>query len=498
MPDYPLGQLPGPNTEIYNQLGPDKPSSPLGMANEFMQLQQRGLANAQVEQQLKARAAMGPILQQSVGPDGQIDWNKAVVGMAAHPETAWMAGDVMNQAVQRKLTEAQTMKATLETAQARYKAIGDSSAGLLAKGVNVNQGDLAQSVAGLINSGVLTPAEGKSYMAHAAQFGNGQNLHQHLTHMALTAQGATEAFKSLYGSINPVQLGGRTAMVQTIPRLGFSGETGSLGHTPTPGEYYAPKAAKDPWGGEKLVPAGPSLGMPTPGGQLPTAPAPGITTANPKEYETFLEGKGSLAEYEKKLKESVSSGNVALQAIDEAAELLKTVRTGGGESIRASLGQKLQALGVDKDMINRVVGGTGTNNLADIQALVKLLTRQAVQTLSIDMEGNRKTEGEMMRYIDQASPNINMDPEAIAKIQAFNKELYRQKLVELQQFYNYRFMPGKDGKPGTEPRSEFMQNPNSWNQVWSEGLQRHYQGKAKYHELKQLEQDALKALRGVK
>jgi len=497
MPDYPLGQLPQPDTSIYQRFAPQATpeQNPLGMLNEMGQIQQRGLANAQAQQQLRARTAMGPILQAAVGADGQIDWAKAVAGMAAHPETAWMAGDVMTQVTQRKLTDAETMLKTIEAGQKQYTAVGNTVTGLLEKGNNLTQGDLAQGVAGLVATGAITPQVGTEFMKHAAQFGNGAGLFQHLQHIGLAAQGATEAYKNLR-NIQMVQNGGHTQPVIVSNVAGTVTPTGpGMVHSPTWDQYGKPITETDPNSGtQRQVPQGPAMGMPQPGTTQPQQ-APGINSANPVAFTEYQKGSGPVVEYEKTLRQSVAEGQVAVQAIDEMNELMKGLRTGGGAELRARAGQIAQAWGMPQEFINRIVGGTSKEALGDMQALMKLAVRQAVQTLSQDMGGNRKTEGEIMLYFDRGSPNVDMDPTAIAKIQAFNKELLHQKLKELTMFD--RFRGETDPQTGeTKFSPAFRTNPSGWFPLWSKALEMHYQNKPKFHDLRALEKEAVKALKG--
>src|ERR1700676_1275900 len=124
--------------EISTSMYPTQPvpSNLLGMASQFAGTQNALNQNALFQQTFRARQAMGPLAQQSIGPDGQMDYNKFAVLLSAHPDTAFMAPDIINGMVQRQLTQQDTVAKSLSNAQSRADALGRYAGAAVAKNPN--------------------------------------------------------------------------------------------------------------------------------------------------------------------------------------------------------------------------------------------------------------------------------------------------------------------------------------------------------------------------
>src|SRR5690348_12255714 len=95
------------DANVYSSLGQGgAPPNLLGPMASYAGIQNALNQNALFQQTFRARQAMGPIAQQSIGPDGQMDWNKFAIGISTHPETAFMAPEILNQIASKKLVEA--------------------------------------------------------------------------------------------------------------------------------------------------------------------------------------------------------------------------------------------------------------------------------------------------------------------------------------------------------------------------------------------------------
>ena len=518
-----------PDTSMYQRFLPQQqaPVNPMQTLGQFQNLQVQGaqlqgqrLQNQQTQMAIGARTAMGPILQQSVGPDGQIDWNKAVVNMAQHPETAWMAGDVMNQALQRQLTQADVMGKTLANAQTKMGMIGTAVQSLAPLGTNITKGDVAEKLSTAVGQG-FPMSDAMAYLQHIAAIPDGAPLLQHVKQMGLIAQGAAKTIDTLSGSLAQVNQGGNTQTYHNVPYTGTATQVDANGptgnptpsvNTPDPNTFYKPQPQLDTHGKETTGPLGIAVGMPAPGtvpgwtpgqtpggplgqsgaggtlGQTPTqpgftraqpaVPSASVMTKPPTAFATYLDRRGPDVEYEQNLNKSVEQGQTAMQQMQEIANLLPQVRQGGGSEVRAKLAQMAQAVGVDPEKVNAITGGTGEDALGATQAMLKLYLRNAVGALGQDMGGNRKTEKEFETYIDSASPNLDMSPGGVAKIMNFTKMLLEQKVAEQANYQAYQHTDIGDPvikSAATDPYSQrFMNAPQSWQPYWADLLKHTY------------------------
>ena len=127
-----MPQVEGASPAPYTTLGQNSGSTNLlGPLTQFAYAQNALNQNAMFQQQFRARAAMGPLAQASVDPEtGQMDYNKFATLISTHPETAFMAPEVINQLVQRQLTQAQVVKTNLDIEARKRDVINNGLAGL--------------------------------------------------------------------------------------------------------------------------------------------------------------------------------------------------------------------------------------------------------------------------------------------------------------------------------------------------------------------------------
>lgn len=476
------------DTSMYSRLLPQQQSNPLsnplGMANQAAELQTRSLANQATQQQLAARQAMGPILQESVGPDGQIDYNKAAVLMAAHPETAWMAGDFAQQAITRQKMQADTALTQFETAQKQYTGVGNAAASLIPLGNSITRGDVISGVAGLVGQGLMTKDKALQYVQGLPP--DGAPLAQHVKQMALYAQGAAESIKTLSGTITHQNLGGRDVATHDVPFTGQSTPVNSLGMTPTPSEYFAPKEQVDDSGAKTLVPAGPGLGMPAPGSSAPGEPsggiggagqrpgagdiapvqaAPGIQTALSAGFGKYQAGEGPVVDYEKDLNQRAQASTQAIQMFNQVSKLYGQFVSGAGAEVRQSMANLARSAG-----LNGISDALAGGDVSAAQEFMKYSLRQSMAALMGDLNhSGRPTGGEWQKYASEGSPNISMTPEAIQHLNAFMQKLAEQNIQEQQWFNKYKGNTAADGT--MQYSNRFKSNPQGFQQLWVKNMQ---------------------------
>ena len=228
------------DTSIYAHQPIDTGATAFNAITNFANAQNAVVTAKSNMMQMRARQAMGPILQGAIGPDGNIDYNKASVAMAGNPDTAWMAPDFINQAIQRQYTQAETVKSNLANATTHYQAMGSAAASLLTKGNSVTSKDVWGPIADLIGSGVLDMPTAMKFMQHVHDVGDGAPLATLLQQTAATAQGAAKQIDTVNSGIVHNQTGGGITTTQNVPSAGINTQLGSTPMTPSPSQLGAP------------------------------------------------------------------------------------------------------------------------------------------------------------------------------------------------------------------------------------------------------------------
>lgn len=186
---------------------PAQPLNPLDLLGRYAQTQ-NALNQAQIFQmQLRARKAMQGIFQQSLTPDGKsIDWNKAILGAATNPDTAWMVSDLVNSLTQRRLVDAQTAAKLLEVGRSKFQAIAQGVESLLPLGEKVTKADVVRVLGGLVQQGIITPQDVTNTLATMPE--GGAPLQEVVRREGLLAMNAHDAAAAASGSIVQSNTGG--------------------------------------------------------------------------------------------------------------------------------------------------------------------------------------------------------------------------------------------------------------------------------------------------
>jgi hypothetical protein len=264
------------DTSIYAHQPIDPGATAFNAITNFANAQNAIVGAKSNMMQLRARQAMGPILQGAIGPDGNIDYNKAALGMAANPDTAWMANDFINQAVQREYTQAETVKTHLENAMTHYQGIGSAAASLIAKGNDVTSKDVMGGMADLIGSGIIDMPTAMNFMKNLPA--DGAPLAAFLKQTAARADGASKTIAAVNSGVNVVPTGGGSAITQNVPSQGINTQLGTTTNTPTPEQLGQPQPFLEN-GRQMTGPRGEVLSLPSgqPGAYTPA----GATGQNP-------------------------------------------------------------------------------------------------------------------------------------------------------------------------------------------------------------------------
>jgi hypothetical protein len=410
--------------------------NPLAMISQFAGAQNALNQNALFQQTYRARAALGPIAQQSVGPDGQMDWAKYAVGVSTHPDTAWMAPDILNQIAQKKLLDADTINAEL-TGYEKRMGITSQLAAAAYKDPNVKDGsDLVNTASDMLAAGGIKDGNRAQLIAWLTQMAplKGTELKQRLGQFAMTQEAGRNALSQINGQFDPA-MGFDPATGQTVPgwRSSVTGQANPLG----PGG--PPAGASGGGGGPAATPAAPTVAAPAgptpsvPGGDpfapgpsaAPSAPQPAVPAAQPSNFQYGSPGPAQ----EQKLKDietmragynNTAAHAAALQQVsDQLQTALQKVKAGAGAGAYQEAAKLLQSLGVSNDTVDKVANGSLPAGQT-AETLATQLGTMAVRQLLLSQTGGEGSAGRLTNLefgkIVDIFPNIENDPRAATAI----------------------------------------------------------------------------------
>lgn len=411
----------GADPSVYSTLGTNTPNL-LGMVGQFAGAQNQLNQNQLFQQTIRARQALGPLMQQAVGPDGQVDYNKAGLLVSTNPDTAFMAPDILNQFAQKQLVQAETMKTNLDNFAKKQGAIGAAAYGLSQeKGDSVQPKDVMSKLTELMAAHGIEAPDAVAYMAGISGL-KGAELNSHLKQLAQSSLRGGEmagnidykpdAFHDVNG--NPVPGFVNKLQGQATPSGGPGMPTG----TP-PSAISAAPGARSPVfkDGEELIDDGP-------GGQ--NAPAQPAMSVRPSLTQTGVgvvrEGQlKASADYGKDVNERTNSANQLLLTMQQAQRYLKNFTQGGGESMRVELAGLAQAAGMPKPTLDAIASGDFSSAQAARKQMFGIGSQIAAQL--IHAGGGRMTQTEWGKTLTEGAPNIDLDPGATSKILTSMKEL---------------------------------------------------------------------------
>lgn len=452
-------------TDAFAQLnaGPNM----LQTAHEAAQLRQLGMANQAMDLQMKAREAMGGILQGAIDPStGAIDYDKAFVGMAANPATAWMAPDFLDKAVARQATQRESALKLLEFNQKQQSAIYDAVAGLLPKREGLTKSDMMKAAADLQAAGIID----KSHYENFAQQlpADGTPMYQFAKQIALRAQGASKTLDDTHQKLLVQDTGGQVVLVQPDPIGGTAKQIGVVNKGLTPEKNAELVEYMDERGGKYLKPYGQIYGsdprlapgaQKVEGGDPARSSPPPPNPANPPMQAPLRKDLPiQTTEAWKKLAEqyndvaALSSANQGVEgALDEAEKLLKVYTPNAGAEVRSKIASGLAALGVNplldgQNGLPEVKGKDGKPaKLVDVINNGSLSSGEVFKSAMLDLAANRLrkaigagriTNMEFGTFLE-TKPNPNMSAEAVRKlIQYYRRgvKIDRKYIIAYNQF----------------------------------------------------------------
>lgn len=306
-----------------------KRTNPLQMAGEMAQMQYNMLQSQGMQQQIDANIATSQALKDAVGPDGQIDYNKAKTNMArgsaAYNLPAFNASlnTANNQEMEFKQKQWDLANHKLD---ATYNILASSR----------SPEDLTRNMATAVKQGILTYEEAAPHIQEVqATMGNPQafqDLHQGWTNLTLDT-------KDRLAQIQFQPMGNQIGVMQTNQGAGPVGQIGSLPIGLSPDQqleqvkYIGPNGAPmadfkgniaSQMGQQGMQPnqGAPSQGMPP---QMPQGFQVGLAPGQEAAAE------GAVKRYNAAI-QSLPQLNNTMQGLDEAMRVLPDTISGPGSS----------------------------------------------------------------------------------------------------------------------------------------------------------------------
>lgn len=454
------------DTSMYGHLGGQDPIAMLSgiqnLQNARLAGQGQAISNAQAQQELRSKLAVGRVTQQATGPDGQINFSKALTLAAQDPDAAFAVPDFAEHAMKLQGVSAENLLKNLDVATKRNEIYGNAAASVLSKGTDITRGkDLApaisQAYSSLMESGVhdQDTLDGLLKFLGAAPQG-GQQLYDYVHRAAQQAAGATDALNRAQENLHPVDTGSAVELYGYNPNQPQAGVR-HLGTTPknlTPGEAIQPVPVTGPEGVQTYVPQGQLFGA------RGAAAAQGVPGAGPTaSLGPYGGGRlGMALDTEKQINEDAKSAQTALYNNQKLEQLLHEAKPGWGASERNQLANMLGTMGVSKSITDAI----GNGSLASGTEIMKYAVPAAMSAMH-SASGSSRPNQMLEQTFLHAFPNIETNPDAFKHMLEFNKKILKLALSKQQAFARWRSAEGPDGAP---------RNPADFENVWTQALQR--------------------------
>jgi hypothetical protein len=446
-------------------------------------LQAAQLQNAALAQQVRARQALGPILQGAIDPKtGSLDYNKAFVGMSQNPDTAWMAPDFLDKAIARQGTQADIAMKHFDLAQKQQGMIAQKVAGLLGSDAPVTGQSLRQAATDLhaanpelfpldqviaFQQKVMGTPEGAPMLALAKQ-------------IALSSAGTLDTMKSVYPALQARVVGGQTVLTQEPQFGGTPRVAGVLPHTVNPesllvdvdgsvtgmpgAKYYAgnsgASAISNGAGGAVAPGATQSPGA---GTGIPPSSSPRVPIA--QVPESVKKGWDALSDaFKERLKETIADQQLDM-ALSKMRSLVESGRfnPGAGQDVRRALAATASALGFPKETVDAL----NNTSLSANQVFNSIALDLAAKMMARNLAGGGRFTNIEFNTALQSKPSENMTKEAVLElIDHFQQGIsLDRKMTEAYTRYQ------DQGKTA----SQFLHDWNASQQLLHDRMKKHYE-----------------------
>lgn len=433
-------------TNLYPQAAPATTlTNPLDQMTKAVSLGQ-GLAgirasnnqNLAFQQQQAYQGAIGGVMQQSLGPDGQVDPGKFAIGVAANPATSRFAHDLIQQMIANGKVQADTMSTTLSNQATKLNNIATLTTPLTALGDDAKQGDVAKQVALGTGMGMVTPDEGQMFMKQLPsdqpvtdpQTGQSYNpLARYLSQFAMTSAQTAQRLRDIHGTLGLANTGGQQVPVATgqIPGVGPAAAAQQpLTNTLSPESLNQMVQVKQ---GDGSVVSRPRwMAAQTVDGQgnvtNPLSPAQ-VTVGNAPSVDAINE------KYIPDLNDRIEQAPVQMKAIERQVDLLQYLQPDMSEPMRVNFAAAMKGSHlISPDVYNSILGGN-PQAIAAAQELVKQQFMGATSQFLMSVGKGGVSQQQLDAY-QKILPNLATDKVATANMLDYFHQLAQQPLKEQQ------------------------------------------------------------------
>lgn len=185
---------------------------------------------------------------------------------------------------------------------------------------------------------------------------------------------------------------------------------------------------------------------------LPRGAAPRVTTSMTPDQEKEVAAQGDIAVGYKEAAQAAAQSQIGLDDLRKATEKFKT---GGGAELRQTAAQVLQAVGMPKDLVDKVSNGS----LPAGQVFDKQAMDVVTQTMSSRFGGKMPSNLEFGSFLSRF-PNINTDPAAVRHMIDYFSMLNRMAQDRAKMYAMYKDQ-GKDVTKFPTQWAEYVSGPRS-------------------------------------
>lgn len=231
------------------------PMNPIEMLRGIAGTQNLVNQNRLFQQDFASRQAVGKAFQDSVTPEGGVDYEGALTRMARDPNASFRLPEIANQIEQRKLTQLQAASAKLDMGIKQVDMVNRTLGGLTSLDSPTHD-DVAKAAGTLVaelNAAGITEGYGDPlHMAKMLQKApkDPVALRQWLQQAQYQGLQMKDQFDAIKGQIHLINQGGQGQAVQMSPGTGQARVLGTYGMTPTPGEANALVTGHNPAEGQ--------------------------------------------------------------------------------------------------------------------------------------------------------------------------------------------------------------------------------------------------------
>jgi hypothetical protein len=361
-------------------LGIQAPPNPLAALQQPMQTAQGLLALKQNQMQLGANQAISQAYQQSVNPDGTVDFNK-LQSLAAQNGAGAFLPQFMGQIAQQRNSQQQFDTSKLDMALKQQQAIR-GMIGSLAVDPTLGKADMSQKIAGQISdavqSGILPLDQGIREIQSIpgdpqAQAGWVQN---HLIN-SLSGEAKLQAVMP-QGSV--INTGGQQLLMNRNPLTGQSAVAGTVNNTLTPGEASSNVDTVDPATGahyaitkaQQLAGSQGYTGRYQQFGQQGGVPGGLQTSLGPGQQSALTAQAGTSNTAAQTLHDASADAPMRINLLETARDALSGINTGPGSDWRNQAKSFINSLAPG---VAQKIGWTG--DVQNYDEFKKILTNYA-------------------------------------------------------------------------------------------------------------------------